>query len=275
MISFDQKVGRLGEHEFAYRISGNKDKETIVMLHAAFADYTLFEEQIPYFIEHYRLILLNLPGHGLGAAAKSKLTMKDMPGMISRILTDNQIDACHLLGVSLGSLVAQAFADRYPEQARSVIMVGGYSIHKANKRIRKEQQSEGLKWIGYILFSMTKFKQYVLNVSCYSEQGRRLFEQGIRHFRRQSFQAMSGMGSFFTAKTEPVSYPMLLIVGEHDREIALEAASELHRLEPHSQLIEIPGAGHCANADAPEAFNRIMEDYLSAITLSPSAGIRT
>jgi Predicted hydrolases or acyltransferases (alpha/beta hydrolase superfamily) len=275
MISISQQAGRLGENDFSYFISNNKDKETLVMLHAAFADHTLFEEQIAYFIDHYQLILLDLPGHGTGAAAKSRLTMKDMPDMISRILADNRIKACHLLGVSLGSLVAQAFAGRYPEQVQSVIIVGGYSIHKANRQIRKRQQSEGLKWIGYILFSMTKFKQYVLNISCYTEQGRRLFEQGIQHFRRQSFQAMSGMSSFFTKKTDPMPSPMLLIIGEHDLAIARQAAKELHRLEPQSQLIEIPGAGHCANADAPEAVNRVIEHYLSMITPSPSAGIRT
>ncbi|ACT00559.1 alpha/beta fold hydrolase [Paenibacillus sp. JDR-2] len=275
MISLEQKVGRLGDQEFNYYISASENKETIVMLHAAFADHTLFQEQIPDLMEHYRLITLDFPGHGINAGTKSKLTMQDMPDIISRILADNRIEACHLLGVSLGSVVAQAFAEKYPEQAQSVIIVGGYSIHKANKRVRKEQQAEGLKWIGYLLFSMPKFKQYVLNASCATEQGRTLFEQGIRHFRRQSFQAMSGMGSFYTEKTEPMPYPMLLILGEYDRKLVRDAAQELHRLEPHSQLVTLPAAGHCANADAPEAFNRTIRHYLSNVTCWPSAGIRT
>ncbi|GMK44109.1 alpha/beta hydrolase [Paenibacillus glycanilyticus] len=275
MISLDQKVGRLRDQEFNYYISGNENKETIVMLHAAFADHTLFQEQIPDLIGHYRLITLDMPGHGISAGTKSKLTMPDMPDIISRILADNRIASCHLLGVSLGSLVAQAFAERYPEQARSVIIVGGYSIHKANKRVRKEQQAEGLRWIGYLLFSMPKFKQHVLNASCATEQGRILFDRGIRHFRRQSFQAMSGMGSFYTEKTEPMPYPMLLIIGEHDRKLAHDAAEELHRLEPQSQLVTLPAAGHCANADEPEAFNRTVRHYLSNVNRCPSAGIRT
>ncbi|WP_336787294.1 alpha/beta fold hydrolase [Paenibacillus sp. MMO-177] len=275
MISLGQKVVILGEKEFNYYISASEDKETIVMLHAAFADHTLFQGQIPDLTEHYRLIVLDLPGHGVSAGAKSKLTMQDMPDIISRILADNRIASCHLLGVSLGSLVAQAFAERYPHQVQSVIIVGGYSIHKANKRVRKEQQAEGLKWIGYILFSMTKFKKYVLNVSCATEQGRTLFEQGIRYFRRQSFQALSGMGSFFTEKTESMPYPMLLILGEFDRKLIHDAAQELHQLEKQSQLVILPAAGHCANADAPEAFNRTIRHYLSNVTRCPSAGIRT
>jgi 3-oxoadipate enol-lactonase len=271
-----EDVCRYEQHsDFPYFISSNEGKETIVMLHAAFADYTLFQEQVSFLQDSYQLILINLPGHGAGASVKSKVTIKDIPAVIRRILADNRIEACHLLGVSLGSLIAQAFADRYPEQTRSVIIVGGYSIHKANKRIKKEQQAEALKWIGYILFSMTKFKQYVLRVSCLTEQGRSLFEQGIRHFKRRSFEAMSGMGSFFTDRWKPMPYPILLIVGEHDRELIHEALGLLHQLEPRSQLVTIPGAGHCANADAPEAFNQVMADYLSTITLSPSAGIKT
>ncbi|GLX66455.1 alpha/beta fold hydrolase [Paenibacillus glycanilyticus] len=269
MMPLEQKSVTLGENAFPYYIQCNADKETIVLLHAAFADYTLFEEQIAYLQDQYQLVVLNLPGHGLQAtattAARTKFTIKDMPDIISGILADNHIESCHLLGVSLGSLVAQAFADRYPQQVQSVIIVGGYSIHKANKRIRKEQLMEGLKWLGYILFSMTRFKQYVLKASCYTEEGRRLFDQGIRHFRRQSFQAMSGMGSFFTDRWKPMPYPMLLLVGEHDRDLIHEAANLLHQLEPRSRLVVLPGAGHCANADRPEAFNQVVGDYLSAL----------
>jgi 3-oxoadipate enol-lactonase len=246
-------------------IMKNEGKETILMLHPAFADHTIFKTQIAYFKNDYQLILVDLPGHGNCNNIESKVTIKDTPEILNQILFDNNIEACHLVGVSLGSLVAQAFADRYPDRVKSVIIVGGYSIHKANKRVLKGQRKEGLKWILYILFSMKKFKDYVISVSCRTDLGRDMFAQGIQHFRRRSFSLMAGMNTFFINKDTPMPYALLIVVGEHDRKLVQEAAVELHELEKKSQLVLLPGAGHCANVDAPNEFNRVVGNFLSVI----------
>ncbi len=252
--------------QISYHIMINEGKETILMLHPAFADHTIFETQFAYFKTEYQIILLDMPGHGKDPILESNVTIKDMPEFLNLILFDNKIEFCHLLGVSMGSLVAQAFADRYPDRVKSVIIVGGYSIHKANERVLKGQKKEGLKWILYLIFSMKKFRNYVISVSCHTDSGRDTFAQGIKHFRRRSFSAMAGMNTFFINKDTPMPYPLLIIVGEHDRKLVQEASVELHEIEQQSQLVLLPGAGHCANIDAPNEFNKVVENFIRAST---------
>jgi 3-oxoadipate enol-lactonase len=249
--------------QISYNILGNKGTETMIMLHPAFADHRIFEPQTDYFMGGYQLILIDMPGHGKSQIIGSKITLKDMPEILNQILIENDISTCHLIGVSMGSLVAQAFAERYPDRVKSVIIVGGYSIHKANARILKAQKSEGLKWFIYILFSMKKFRSYVISVSCHTDQGRDLFARGAESFRRRSFIAMEGMKTFFTNKDTPMSYPLLIIVGEYDLKLIQESAIEWNKLDKHSQLVFIPSAGHCANADDPNEFNRVVEKFLA------------
>jgi 3-oxoadipate enol-lactonase len=255
--------------QFSYFVmgdkEGDKDKETILMLHPAFADHHIFELQIDYFKDNYQILVLDMPGHGEGQVMGSKVTLKDMPEILNQLLLENSIATCHLLGVSMGSLVAQAFAAHYPARVKSVIIVGGYSIHKANEQILKAQRKEGLKWMLYILFSMKKFRRYVAEVSCYSDSGRKLFAQGMEHFGRRSFSAMAGMNTFFAESNRPVSYPLLIIVGEYDRKLAHDAARDMHELEPHSQFVYIKGAGHCANVDAPREFNDVVMRFLAQL----------
>jgi len=234
-----------------YYIKGNREGKTIFMLHPAFADHTIFNHQTDYFKDKYQIITLDMPGHGQNQFKGSTITINETPEIIHHILAENGIKACHLIGVSLGSLVAQSFADRYPHQAESVTIVGGYSIHKANEHILKAQRKEGLKWILYILFSMKKFRNYVTSVSCHTSQGRELFNRGIQHFTRRSFPAMSGMNALFTKKDTHVPYPLLIITGEHDIKLAQDAAVEMHALEKHSHIVHLSGAGHCANVDTP------------------------
>jgi pimeloyl-ACP methyl ester carboxylesterase len=112
---------------------------------------------------------------------------------------------------------------------------------------------------------MKRFKRRILSVSCHTERGRRLFEQGIKAFSRRSFASMSGMNSFFVPVSAPMTYPLFIVVGEYDLMVARQAASELHRLESRSRMATIAGAGHCANADAPEEFNVMFREFLSTL----------
>ncbi|QJD83862.1 alpha/beta fold hydrolase [Cohnella herbarum] len=251
--------------EIRYRVRNEDGIETILMLHAAFADSSLFQDQVAYFEGDYRIVLIDLPGHGTNSGLSNRITLKDMPEICCSILSEHRIQSCHLLGISLGSLVAQAFADQYPNQVKSVTMVGGYSVHKANKAILRAQKKEGLKWMLLVLFSMKRFKRYLLSVSCHTERGKRLFEQGIQAFSRRSFSSMSGMNSFLVPKSAPMPYPLFIVVGEHDLLLARQAALELHRLESRSRMATIAGAGHCANADAPEEFNTLYRGFISAL----------
>ncbi|USB32300.1 alpha/beta hydrolase [Paenibacillus sp. YPG26] len=251
--------------DYSYIWIPNEGQETILMLHPAFADYTIFEQQIAHFKRNYQLILLDLPGHGSRSLPSSKVTLQDVPELLHQILSEHQIRDCHLLGVSAGSLAAQAFADRYPHEVKSVTIVGGYSIHKANEAVLKGQRKEGLRWLLYMLQPLRKFREYVTSVSCHTAECKVLFAQGSQHFRRRSFRSMAGMNTFFISKDTPMPYPLLIVVGEFDLPIILTAADELHQLEMNSRLVQLPGAGHCANADMPYEFNKAVEHFLSEI----------
>ena len=75
---------------------------------------------------------------------------------------------------------------------------------------------------------------------------------------------MSGMDNFIKEREYGKrNYPMLLLTGEHDTELALNAAKEWHEKEKTSHFSLIKDAGHCANMDNPEMFNKILLDFIS------------
>jgi len=249
--------------EVSYLIKNEEGRQTIFMLHAAFTDHGLFEDQVADFGNDCRIVLIDLPGHGSNRSLPASVSLRDMPEICARIAAENGIERCVVMGVSLGALVAQAFADRCPDIVDSVVIVGGYSIHKANEAVLKAQRKEGFKWLLYVLFSLDKFKRYVLRVSCHTERGRAKLEPGLLRFQRKSFASMGGMTTLLRKTAEPMPYSLLIVVGEHDQKLAHDAAAQLHGLEPRSELVVIPDAGHCANVDQPEAFNRILRRHLS------------
>lgn len=237
------------------------NKETIIMLHPAFADHHIFVKQVEKFYENYNLLLLDMPGHGLSNGVK-KCHMGHTPEIIEKILQDLDIKKVHLLGVSVGSLVAQGFADLYPEMVSSLIVVGGYSIHDDNADVLKSQRKEMFKWLFLIIFNMKKFRKYIVDVSVVSDLGREKMTLGVDQFTRGGFRSMSGMNSIFRQTDEEKTYPLLAIVGEHDLPLAHESARKLGQ-KSNGRSIQIDDAGHCANIDNHESFNRVMMDFIS------------
>ena len=255
------EIMKFKETDIHYYHNDIKERPTILMLHPAFADHQIFLMQEEAYENRFNLIEVDMIGHGETGKDPSNLSLGDMPEILSEILALLHVKEAHVLGVSLGSLVAQGFADQYPEKTLSVTVVGGYSIHKSAKDIQKAQGLEMVKWLFYILFRMNRFRAYIADVSADSTLGKAQMLKGTSKFLRQNLKVMQGMSRILRRTDDPITYPCLALVGERDKALAIEAARRFEEEKMASYKI-VPNAGHCAHIDNYEIFNRIFEDYI-------------
>jgi 3-oxoadipate enol-lactonase len=178
-------------HPLYYYVSGSKEKQPIVFLHPAFADHRSFDKQNGFFSAHYRVITIDMPGHGLSKPGKVKIDATIH--YINTILSAQGYNKAHFVGVSMGSLIAQYFALHYPEKVLSMTVLGGYDINADNREIAKAQRKENIKWIVKALFSMQAFRRHVASVSVFHPAEQIRFYEMARHFTRKSFLVMSGL----------------------------------------------------------------------------------
>jgi len=128
-----------------YFVSGNENKETIVFLHPAFGDHQCFDRQIDFFSPNYRVITVDMLGHGLTGVGKSKDKITATAVHLAEILKAEYCDTIHIVGVSVGSLLAQDFALKNPEKVLSLTALGGYNTNKEQKEVAKSQGKETLR----------------------------------------------------------------------------------------------------------------------------------
>lgn len=251
------------EVPITYYTNRNKNKETLLFLHAAFSSSKAFEEQYQYFKNDYNIILIDMPGHGETGPNKKRVNFKSIEDIIAQILRKEDIQSVHIIGVSLGSLVAQSFAYKYPNMVSSVVVIGGYSIHKEYQEVLKEQKKEQRRWMPSMLFSFNnKFKKNVVTQAAYTQEGIDKFLQSMSDFKFSTFMTMDGANSFFVDVQTPMPYPALIMYGEHETEIALKAGKTFESKEPNAEVIYVKGAGHCINLDQNDKFNTILIDWL-------------
>ena len=202
-------------------------------------------------------------GHGLSKANKSKDNIDATTKHISKIMKKEGFAKAHIVGVSMGSLIAQYFAFEYPEKVESLTALGGYNIHKENKQVEKAQRSVNFSMIFRAIFSMKAFRKKAAELTCKSEKGQALFYETAGLYQRKSFMVMQGLGNVIKTRDNiKPQYPTLILTGEYDIELAKTMAKEWHFDNENSQYFIIEDAGHCANIDKPDEFNRIVDEFI-------------
>ena len=247
-----------------YFVSGQIGKPLIVFVHPAFADHRAFDHQLDYFAPDYRIIVLDLLGHGLSRFTGGQDKIDASAEHICTLMDNEGYPRAHLVGVSLGSLIAQYVALRYPDRAASLTVLGGYNINADNRAVQKAQTGEMLKWLLRALLSMNSLRRHVASVSLLKPEEQAKFYAMAQGFHFRSFMAMQGMGKVIQKRAGVQrTYPLLLACGDQDLPLAHNAARAWHAADPGSELLFIKDAGHCANMDQSEAFNAALASFLA------------
>ena len=261
--STEQKVVRLNGYSIFYYVTGNKNKELLVLLHSAFSDHRCFDQQIGFFAKEYCVVTIDMLGHGLSVAENTKDKIDVMVQHVDTILQNEGYSKAHFAGVSMGSLIAQYFGLKYPDKVLSMTVIGGYDINADNSAIAKAQRSEQLKWLFKALFSMNSFRRYVADESVATPAEKIKFYEMAKLFTRKSFYTMSGLSNVLQKRDGiSLSYPLLIVTGDQDFELARNAALQWNLSEPKSQYRVIENAGHCANMDNADQFNEVLKEFI-------------
>lgn len=241
-------------------VAGEK-KNWIVFLHPAFVDHRIFERQFAHFCGKYNLIAIDLLGHGESVNAKKGDDITKTSEWLRAIFEKHSIVSAHIVGVSLGAVFAQDFAERYENKVLSLALFGGYDINNFDEKMAKKNSS---KQSGMILKGFVSIKWFAKankEISAYTEKGQEEFYKLNLCFQKRSFIYLSKLNLLVNKKTPPLSrpYPMLIGCGEHDVDGAIKIVNEW--AGEGLEKIIFAGAGHCVNLDRPEEFNTALEKF--------------
>lgn len=255
---------RLDGSPIAYYVSGREHKEWVLFLHAAFVNHNMFKTQVDYFRDKHNVLLVDIIGHGNSTDAKRGDSIAEMPPWINEILAKEKIKQAHIVGISLGAILAQDFANRYPKAVQSLACFGGYDINNFDKRLQKENGMSQLRMMLKAAFSVKWFAKSNKKISAYTAQSQKdFYEMNIR-FPKKFFMYLASLNTMVNVRqTEPREYPLLIGCGQYDIPMELSAAEMWKENEPKCRMVIFEGAGHCVNMDVQQQFNKVLEGFLS------------
>lgn len=222
----------------------------------------MFDTQIEYFKNQYNIIAIDLLGHGQSTQVKKGESITSMSQWILEILEEENISKAHFLGVSLGSIIAQDFANRNPDLVQSLACFGGYDINNFDAKAQKENSMNQMLMMAKAIFSIKWFAESNKKISAYTPKAQQAFYEMNLEFPKKSLQYLSSLNNMINQhQTKSRSYPLIIGYGEHDIPMSKQLSQSWHEAEPLSQLVFFEEAGHCVNMDSPDKFNKVMETF--------------
>jgi len=247
----------------AYYIDGTENKEWLVFIHAAFVDHRMFEKQFKYFSGKYNLLAIDILGHGNSIHAQKGDNIEKMSFWIDQIFQKHNIPAAHFVGVSLGSVFIQDFANKYENKVLSLVCFGGYDINNFDIESQKSNSKEQMKMMLKAFFSIKWFAKANKKISAYTREAQEEFYNLNIQFKKKSFKHLAKLKNLINKfPNKQRKYKLLVGCGEHDIPAEIEIINNWSN-EEHCNKIILKDAGHCANMDNPKDFNTCLENFWS------------
>ncbi len=245
-----------------YFVSRTGQAEWILFIHAAFVNHNMFKTQFEYFENKYNILAIDIIGHGQSADTRKGDTIDKTSEWLADILKTENIAKIHIAGVSLGAVLAQDFANRYPHAVSSLACFGGYDINNFDAEMKQENSSKQKLMMLKALISVKWFAKANRKISAYTTQAQNEFFAMNILFPKKSFMFLATLNHMVNRyKTGQRTYPLLIGCGKYDIPMELEAIRAWKNSEPDCKVVLFENAGHCVNMDVPQEFNKTMEEF--------------
>lgn len=241
----------------------------ITMVHAASHDQRYFSSQVREFQGDYRLLLIDLPGHGGSAALPGPFGFEEHAASVLAAMDAARVETTHYLATHTGSALGLILVTRYPHRFSSLALEGppipgvDYpSIDEAIGRTRATARSDGIDAARTEWYERGRWFDVIRN-----EPGRCRADE---HWAMLSeFPGKPWLDTAPAQTVAPVleqlssiTCPVLIINGEHDVDDFLDAADELERRLPNVRRVRVAGAGGFPMWENPERVNDFIRQHL-------------
>ncbi len=249
-------------NQYYYEIHGGGDP--LILIHGLGSSTRDWELQVPAFAKHFQVITLDLRGHGKSPKLPGPYSMALFAEDTARLIKELVDEPAHILGISLGGMVAFQLALDYPDMVRSLIIVN--STPEMVTRTFKEKIAVWQRLLIVRLMGMRKMGQVLadrfLPRPDQAELKEIFIERWAENDKSAYLEAMKAVvGWSVIDKLGEISCPTLVIGSDGDYFPTTDKEAYTKRI-PGAELIIVKDSLHALPAEKPEEFNQIVVDFL-------------
>lgn len=255
----------LSDLDLYYEINGSGPP--LLLIHGLGSSSRDWEMQIEPFAQKYQVITLDLCGHGQSGKPPGPYSIRLFAEDTTALIRELEIAPLHVVGISMGGMVAFELAVHFPNLLRSLTVVNSYP------EMRVETMRERVQvWRRFLILELLGMRGTGIMLSRhlfpYPEQAdlRKLFVQrwaeNDRHAYRESLRAIINWD--VENRLTEIKCPVLVVASDQDYMPLGEKQAYTAKI-PNARLVVIENARHAVTAERPEQFNAVLDEFLMGL----------
>lgn len=244
----------------------------VLLVHGLGSSCQDWEYQVPALSTRYRVIAVDVRGHGRSDKPRERYTIPAFSADIEALLEHLNIGPVHYVGLSMGAMIGFQLAVDRPDLLKTLTIVNSAPQVKINSAGDAWQYAK--RWILARIFSMETIGEGLgKNLFPRPEQAdlrRKIAARWAQNDKRAylaSFDAIVGWG--VQQRLARIACPTLVVTADRDY-TPIELKAEYVRLIPNARLQIIANSRHATPLDQPDAFNRALIDFIAAHETEPA-----
>lgn len=253
----------------AYKVLGSGTRP-LLFIHGFIFDSSLWDRQVPALAEDHKLVIPDLRGFGESDDCDGMITLESYVDDILDLIKELKLGKPLVAGLSMGGYVALRLAEREPGLFSGLVLFDTRATGDTNEaKIKRAAGIRVIKAGGLRMYTGA------LMESVFSEKFKKNEPEEFRGFidRGSSIKPEGAVGALLAMMgrtdtsgfLESTELPVLAVCGEFDTLTPPAEMAAMMKNVRNGELHIIPGAGHAAPFEEPEACNKILKDFLSRV----------
>lgn len=243
---------------------------TLVFLPGLTADHRLFERQLAHFAPRYRCLVWDPPSHGNSRPFACMWSMDDLARTLRAVIERERIERPVIIGQSMGGYVAQAYLNLYPGEASGFVSIDSCPLGRAYYTVFELWALRHTRGMYAVIpwRALLAIGSFGVAQTAY---GRALMRTMMEGYTKEEYLDLAACGyralADAVAANRPyvLGCPALLIYGERDAAGSAKRYNRAWARRTGLPAHEIKGAGHNANADAPDEVNTLIGEFVGRL----------
>jgi pimeloyl-ACP methyl ester carboxylesterase len=241
ILSFEKHLTRLDQYRIWYDVGGSGP--AVVLLHGLSGSSRWWARNVPSLAASYRVYVVDLVG--FGRSRGQNFLLPEMPELVLRWMDSLGIERAHLIGHSMGGLIAAQIAARQSTLVDRLVLVDAAAVPLGRTIVGSAMRlPQAARYMGFSFLPV-------------------LFTDALKAGARTLLRAALDIHrADITGELSRIASRTLIVWGEKDPLVPLERGRRLHKALPAAQFEVIRGAGHNPMWDRPKEFNRLVLEFL-------------
>jgi len=269
-----------GERVYAYTGSRAFDASlpTIVFVHGAACDHSVWALQSRYFAHHgHNVLALDLPGHGRSGGS-ARASVPELAHWLIAVLDALNIERTALAGHSLGALIVLDAAGSHPQRCSRLALLATSVPMPVSEALLSAAASDEER--AYAMITQWSFSD-AHQLGGNQQPGMWMTGTGLRLMQRcaagvlhADLSACNEYGDGLV-RAAGLGVPALLLLGERDQMVPLRNARALASALCDVREVHVPGSGHSVMAEAPDTVLDALREFFASECVTPKAATST